>query len=273
MRWVIATDLGARSLIKEFVNVLEGKEQIIYPVSMEQLLTPDWKPIINDNIDTIFYGSTNFIERMSKLNYFPGVYGNNDMFSYENLIKHIPKEMLLNDPESAVRGTAQYIINYIKNKNFNNDDLMFFKPGNDSKIFAGSVMTIKDILQICNNIDLGILPDADKDFPLLLSIPYGISHEYRLFIVDGKIITSSEYLPNVNNGCPKIVSNFAQDVIQKWCPTDIYTLDICLSAGKPYIMEIQNFHSAGFYDCDLNLLANAIIEKFEYKKDKDMICR
>ena len=267
MRWVIATDLGARSLIKEFIDVLEKKEQLIYPVNMENLLTPDWKPCINDNIDTIFYGSTNFIDRMSKLNYFPGVYGNNDMFSYENLIKHIPKEMLLNDPDSVVMGTAYNIMEYLKNNNMQEHDVLFFKPGNDSKIFAGSVMSVKDIIRICKNIDAGIFPDADKNFPLLLSMPYGISHEYRLFVVDGKIITSSEYLPHIKNGCPSIVMDFAQKVIDTWNPTDIYTLDICLSAGKPYIMEIQNFHSAGFYDCDLDLLASAIIEKFNYKKD------
>ena len=97
--WVISNDLGARSKISDFIDAIKENKNDIFPVSLEETLTPSYVPKIDLSLPIIFYGPVNFITRMHNLKQFqPGVYGDNDLFSYKNLISNIPSEMLFNNP-------------------------------------------------------------------------------------------------------------------------------------------------------------------------------
>lgn len=70
MYWVVATDLGDRSRIQDFINVLKYKNQNLELVSLEQMLNPKYSPSFIKDENTFFYGPVNFVQRMSKFNRF-----------------------------------------------------------------------------------------------------------------------------------------------------------------------------------------------------------
>lgn len=154
----------------------------------------------------------------------------------------------------TVLGNYEVILDYVKNNK--PDDILFFKPGDDSKFIIGQVCSVKDIVKVCENIKLGNIPDTNENSPLLVGQPYGIEKEYRLFIIDGKVVTGSEYKPDISSIIPVQIIEFANMIISYWCPFPLMILDICVSNGNFYIMEIQNFHSAGFYASDLDKIIN-----------------
>lgn len=260
VQWIISTDLGNVSDITEFVDAVKACCDIVYPVSLEDVLTPSYVPDARTDLPTIFYGAVNFVNRMSEQKqYQPGVYGDNDIYSYANLTKHIPSSWLFNNPDETVSGNCHDILESIKE--YKDDMTLFFKPGDDSKFIVGSPKQVKDIKKICEFIRDGKMPDADSNSPLLLAPVYGIEKEYRLFVVNGKVVTGSEYNPGKQStDIPKKVYDFASKVIAQWNPEPVFILDVCLSAGNPYIMEIQNFHSAGHYAADKIAIVKAVDE-------------
>lgn len=258
LRWVIATELGSDSNIGLFIDAVERSGAEIFPVSLEEVLTPSYRPDIENDKPTIFYGPVNFITRMSALGYKPGVFGTPEGYSYGEMCRHLPHSMIFNNPSETLTGASKAILDIL-------DDTKdyFFKPYLDNKTINGSVKSSHDIKKFLKLVDEGVVPDAPRDSLFIVSQPYGIEAEYRLFILNGKIITGSEYRPNISKEIPEKVIDFANTVIEQWCPEPIFVLDIAVSMGNCYVMEVQNFHSSGFYDSDIDLLVKSINERFK----------
>lgn len=256
--WIVATDLGAQSNIGEFVDAIKKNNGDVHEVSLEEMLTPSYIPQVDKNRKVIFYGSVNFINWMADLDFSPGVFGDNQSYSYSNLCKNIPHGMIFNSPADSgtVHGNASDILSALESKD--EDELFFFKPGDDSKFIAGQVSTVSDIRKKCNQLINNQIPDADGNNPLLLSIPYGIEAEYRLFVVNGNIITGSKYYPNQDPEVPEAVIEYGKEVIKHWNPEPLFVLDVVISNSNYFVMEIQNFHSAGHYMADKMKLIKAV---------------
>ena len=256
--WVVAADLGARSNIKEFIESIEENNGDVYKVSLEEMLTPSYIPQIDSSRKVIFYGSVNFINRMADLNFNPGVFGSNESYSYKNLCENVPHEMIFNSPSDpyTVHGTAVDILKSLENRE--ESELFFFKPGDDSKFIAGQVASVSDIRLKCNQLLNNQIPDADGNNPLLISVPYGIESEYRLFVVNGEIVTGSKYYPNQDPEIPNEVIQYGKEVIKHWNPEPLFVLDVVVSNSNYFVMEIQNFHSAGHYMADKDKLVKSI---------------
>ena len=263
MYWIVSTDLGQHSRIMEFVKILNKLKQQVIQVSLDNALDPEWFPEIPTNEHAFFYGHVNFVARFNKKGYIPSVLGA-DIFDLDNIIKHVPSQYLLNSPENISTGCAKDILDIIRHKN--NDEMFFFKPGTDQKLFAGSAYSVSDIKRICENIKDGKIPDSTPEFPLVMGELYGIESEYRCFVINHKVVASSQYAKNheyfVSPLIPEKILEFAQKMINIWSPVDGYVLDIGLSNGNPYVVEYQGMNSAGFYDCNLKSLVQAMIEKW-----------
>lgn len=256
--WVLATDLGAQSNIGEFVDAIKKNNGDVHEVSLEEMLTPSYIPQVDNKRKVIFYGSVNFINWMADLDFNPGVFGTNQGYSYHNLCKNIPHEMIFNSPSDpyTVHGNANDILEALKDRS--DDELYFFKPGDDSKFIAGQIASVSDIRTKCNQLLNNQIPDADGNNPLLLSAPYGIESEYRLFVVDGEIVTGSKYYPNQDPEVPDEVIQYGKEVIKHWNPEPLFVLDVVVSNSNYFVMEIQNFHSAGHYMADKDKLVSSI---------------
>ena len=146
----------------------------------------------------------------------------------------------------------------------------FIRPSEDSKAFAGTIMTWdefdswrKGVLALEN--DMWIL---DGDTEITMCSLKKIYTEARFFVVDGKIITYSQYKQGDRvvysaQAVGDDVVAFAQKMVDKWQPARAFVIDIAETPLGMKVIEINCFNSAGFYDCNVGKIVEAV-EKMEF---------
>lgn len=146
----------------------------------------------------------------------------------------------------------------------------FIRPCLDTKAFTGTVMDQGeyqdwvDRIKVIDPKDLDQLHGLGLDTPVLISPPKPIQEEYRFVVVDGKVITGSLYkvkTTGIYKECtdPGII-DFAQSIADIWVPSRAFALDICLSEGELYVLEMGCVNAAGLYDCDIQKIVMAFEE-------------
>jgi hypothetical protein len=104
--------------------------------------------------------------------------------------------------------------------------------------------------------------DIDETCQVVTALPQKIHNEWRLFVVNGKVITGSQYKDRccieIVAGYPDEVCEFAEYVAAIWAPFPIFVIDVCLTDDGYKVMEIGPFNYAGVYLSDLRKLVVAI---------------
>lgn len=222
------------------------------------------------NFDFV-YGSVNILKDL--LDKISGIYFNEDNFNYKSWAKHY-KENLFNSPNESQITTVKDInmISFEDNKDY------FIRPVKDLKSFSGQVVNKKELEVFIHEIKNSKYTDLNENIEIVIAPAYKIEKEWRCFVVDGKVSTASQYK---NNGAleisrkniPEEMIAFAEDMSKVWSPEKIFTLDICLSNKKFYIVEAQCSNTSGFYDCDIEKLVYDINEVCKYEKKPSRILR
>lgn len=198
-------------------------------------------------------GSLTLAKIAAKRNWVPGSF-NNENFDYK-IWNGVYKDYCLN-----------HISVVDKLRNINKQwDKFFIRPCEDSKAFSGTIMTWdefdswrKGILAIEN--DMWIL---DGDTEVMMSPLTKIYNETRFFVVDGKLVTYSEYKSGDRvHYSHDIVSpstiEFAQSMVNMWQPSRAFVIDIADTPNGYKVIEINCFNSAGFYDCNVFKIVEAV---------------
>jgi hypothetical protein len=146
------------------------------------------------------------------------------------------------------------------------DSLVFIRPDRDLKEFAGSVIKVSDFENWSHKISHGDFA-IKKDCPIVVAEPVGIRSEWRLFVVNGRVVAGSQYKKDdklcLDNLVPEQVISFANDCISIWNPMPVFVIDIGQSASNLYIIELGCFNSAGFYAADIKTIMKAVTELVE----------
>jgi len=273
VRWVVQNNFRTdaddpnwiRKACEKFGLVYEGFKVVPFSDSI---------PRISDDMPTVFYGGTGWINKIYKSNpKLPGIFFNpQSTFDYW-IGKY--KEKALN------YGARITTFQEISKELFPDDQMFFVRPTSDQKEFSGSIMSFGDIKDWCKKIftdapDLGNLP-------IVLGEPFVLSHEWRLFIVDGKVCTGSQYrtyfVRNTSPNVPEKVIRFAEEQAAVYSPKPIFVMDICETSGNLYVIEIGCINSAGFYEASIDkivtevsnyLLRTTWQEKLVKKSDGDI---
>ena len=92
-----------------------------------------------------------------------------------------------------------------------------------------------------------------------------IAAEYRLFVVDRKVVTGSRYKLGTKVIYEPVIDapvlTLAKEIIRRFCPVDAFALDIAVCPeGRPYILEVNCINSAGLYAADTQRLVHALDE-------------
>lgn len=211
---------------------------------------------INETGLVMALGATSLMKIAKRKGWLPGSFLNEN-FHYDNW-KTSYGEHLLNY-ESVVDTFRNIAIPW---------DSFFIRPCEDTKAFNGSVFT-KEEFEIWRKDILateGVCPFADED--VVVSPLQAIYGEYRFFVVDGTIVTYSQYkLGNVVIASPHVdqyIIDFAQAMVDSWQPARAFVIDIANTPNGCKVIEINNFNSAGFYDADIAKIINAI-ENMKYE--------
>ncbi len=135
-------------------------------------------------------------------------------------------------------------------------NFLFFRPVLDSKVFTGQVFNqfewkIKQY-DLLNN---GHVTSLTKDTLIQVSTSKWIDKEIRFWVVDGKIVTGSQYrLGNRNVLDDRIDLDaiiFAQEMVDIYQLDKSFVMDVCLTDAGYKIVECGSISCAGFYKSDV----------------------
>lgn len=278
MLWVIQNNLYNEYGYKNFIEALDrlgSNYVVVKPVPFSDiLLPPDFdsmtqqiedveEPYIDTDQNIVICGAITLGKIATRRGWTPGNFLNEN-FDYKKWSEGFGHENLLN-------GNA--VVTKIKDATPIAED-MFLRPTKDTKAFTGTVMNRSEFAYWKENI-MAIEDGEDtplhKDTEIMMSYYKPILAEYRIFVVNGKIVTGSVYKQgsmgisqlNKLNAVfmpDKDVLDMAQRMIDKWQPTIAFVIDIAKTDEGLKVIEINNFNSAGFYSSDVSKIINAIEE-------------
>lgn len=216
-----------------------------------------------DRTDVIAYGGQGLIN-YGKNHGWSGVF-QNDNFAVTAWMAHYGDELLNYDS----------VVTTIEKANPKADRL-FVRPVHDTKSFSGQLMDWENFYTWKNSI-LAIPDDVFSTITgnteITIATVKQIIAEYRLFVVDGKVVTGSEYKRGNTvayyEHVPEYVLEYAKKVISMWEPDLAYCLDIAevYSDNGSYckVLEINCINGCGLYASDVYKYANALQSLMETK--------
>lgn len=257
VRWVIQNNLIAENDLQEIQNTcrdigVEFKNVKIKPFS------PKLPKIPIDEKLNIYYGSTTFMDNVLSSLPSKGLFYDRNTFSMENYINKWGKHMLNSDAMILEVYDVMY-----KDVWEDKEENVFIRPDGDGKEFDGQVMKFSEVHDyLMRHLEYeSKLHIASK---VVLGPAYNIHKEWRNYVVNGEIVTSSLYRENFklkksNTDIPQSMLDFANDRIKEYQPHDNFAIDIASTHdGTYYIIECGCLNSVGFYKCDIGKLVKSI---------------
>jgi len=262
--------------------MLETLENHDIPYSIHKVVPFEGTLIPEPKLDTknvMCIGSYS-MRHMAKANgWYPGVF---DMES-------VTHDVLMQSPWGNGNRAGRRAFNKLLNadgrvvpfKHAKFDEPMFVRPANDSKVINGKVYDPDEWClwqdHVMKAIDDGFeYLGLDENTPLVIAKPKSIKAEYRFWIHDNEIITSSLYKVGnrvmyrrdmVDDRIKTFVYSLINPIsVDYWKPpVDAYVLDVCeMEDEKLKIVEVNTLNSTGFYDADVNRLIITLNDWFTY---------
>lgn len=263
--WKFTTALDKRGIPWAPITVIPFSDELELPEGITE-------PVV-------FYGSTSLqrhvMNRPDLLK--PGVWAG-DNFDYRLHIEKYGDAMLNADAEFYPFKDVPHF-----------EGVKFIRPVHDTKAFTGQVVG-GDEFQTWKNQVLGAHIHMVADTLTMVAEPKHITTEYRFFVVNGYVITGSQYrhkgqLKSRNADDifgvyrDSLAAVFAQEQVKKWQPASAFVMDIAvinLSDQEPdtwmdaecKIIEINSFNCSGFYECDLSAIIEAVETMYKTPLDK-----
>ena len=211
----------------------------------------EFNKLMNRRKDVFVFGSVRAARLATQMEWAPGsFYGENHDFQ---IYKLFYKNNLLNY-DSLLKDIADPII-------WEPNEIKFIRPSKDSKVFNGKLYTkIKweDTIKMVKEKYLGVIPPVT----IQVTSPKKIYKEARIWIVDGKVVTSSYYKFGDNVVWTEDVEpeglEFAQSMVDVYQVAPAFVMDICLTPDGWKIVEINCVNCSGFYKGDLQKLVMAL---------------
>lgn len=209
----------------------------------------------SDRKDIFVFGSVSMTHAASNHGWVPGVFYN-DKHDMEIYMKQYGDYMLNSD------GTC---ISYIDPLPEYLPYTFFARPTRDTKVFSGQLFTT-DSWNDWKNVTLAadvVKNITDETRIFVAPLKSFIQKEIRCWVVDGKVVTISQYklgdkVIQQNYDHEQEAVDFAQRMVDIYCPSRAFVLDICLYRGEYKIVEINCINCAGFYDANMFKLIEAL---------------
>ena len=198
----------------------------------------------------IVYGSYTLALIAAKKGWTPGAFVN-DYFTHDAWVEGWGADALLN-------GDAVVCDLGALGKEMLGRTDVFLRPFEDTKSFSGMVMAREEALWWANNVVAAESPMLNSATKIVVASTRVILAEYRLFVVDRRVVTSSLYKMGTrvisNAYTPDNVLDFAQRCIEQWVPDRAFVLDIAETPEGLCIIEVNNINSSGVYAADISKL-------------------
>ncbi|MBO9203348.1 MULTISPECIES: ATP-grasp domain-containing protein [Niastella] len=217
-------------------------------------------PEFNKDKQSIFYGSTTMGQLIYKDNSLnKGFFFDSNSFSIANYFDKWGTHMLN-------FGAMVTSFNELMAKDHDADKLFFIRPDDDSKSFSGEVKKYSEIKNWYHKLKMFDNTSLSLDSKIVVSEPYHLRYEWRLWIVNKQVIAASKYREDFKlkkeRGCPQEVIQFAEQRCQEYTPHNLFVMDICETGDSYYIVECGCLNSAGFYAADIPAIVSSVTDHF-----------
>lgn len=146
------------------------------------------------------------------------------------------------------------------------DDRFFFRPLADNKNFTGGVMSVAEVMALMDKAAAqnpgGTLRRLSPNTRIIRNEIEDIYAEYRTWVVDGRVVTASQYKLGrrvlYSSEVDDEVVGYAREAAETWQPDRAFVLDVAKTAKGMKIVEINTFNSAGFYAGDVYRIFEAV---------------
>jgi hypothetical protein len=207
---------------------------------------------IDDLHENIYYGSTTMMDRVYRdFNQPLGLFYDYETFSMENYLQKWGNYMLSSEAEFMS-------FKEVSELKLPSDQQLFIRPDADSKAFAGTVLKFGEIQDWYKQLTKDDVYGLGPETKIMIGPAYHIEKEWRNYIVNGKVVTSSTYLKDFrlyksNTDIPAEMIAFVEERCKTYTPHDVFAMDIakCSGENEYYIIECGCMNSVGFYAADI----------------------
>lgn len=267
MHWVLQENMFREN---EWDNLVSTLERFEIPYSVHKVIPfiGEIIPVVEPKHEhVVCFGSYSLRHSAKKFGWTPGIF---DLFDQNFMLqKYHWGELMLNSDSQVVPF-----------KHARLDEPSFVRPIDDSKYFAGAVFDPEEFNEWVHKVTvLGEDYGNSLTGETLVQIcsPKKIYAEYRFWVVDGEIITSSLYKRGsrvvYDSHVDEHVHDFVEEVLcikqqtnmlenlkplQGWLPARAFVIDVCETPDGMKIVEINTINSAGFYAGNVTNLVLAI---------------
>lgn len=256
INWILQSNLTKPKVIEAIKLALTNSDETFQEITMVPF-SYDPPEVKYPNAFNIVYGSSTLMLNAYKdKNLKRGLFYDPLKFSMSNYVNQWKTNLLNHDGQLIELGE-------IKNLNSKANQKWFIRPNDDEKGFSGALIEFEKLNKWIADIAEYKLPDINPKSKAWISTPKNIKKEWRLFVVDDKIISSSRYMKNgelnidsTDNPTPMI--NFTLDRIKEYRLNDVYVMDIAETENEYKIIECNCFNGTGFYDHDIGEIVSAI---------------
>lgn len=257
IQWIVQKNLTHENVLSDLKQSCSNIG--VDYVEVEVIPFSNELPIFPNDKKSIFYGSTTFnnlIYKDDTLN--KGLFFNEN-FSMENYFDKYGEYML---NYGAKVTTFKDLIKM----NYEPEKILFVRPNDDTKSFDGNVVTFKDIEEWYKKLSVFDNTNLNLDTKIIVGEPFNITTEWRLWIVNKKVVAASKYREyfklKKEDGCPDEVIEFAEQRCKEYTPHDIFVMDICLCGDEYYIIECGCLNAAGFYKANIQNIILTVTDYF-----------
>jgi len=261
----MASDPDVKWLLEP--DVFEGEEQPII-VALEKLgfeyeavkfgtSYEDYLKSFKDTDCVVFHGSLQFgrlLQRESK--WIPGVYCNLPKFEctyyYPRLGRFLLNEDYVMLPFGDLNRRKEWLFETFGDAEF------FVRPSSGFKTFTGKVVTSKEWDE---DIRLLGFYDIPTEAIVIAAPYYEIVKEWRLLVVDNRVVTASLYKSKERPAPPEEVLEYGQQVLDEsdYNPDPVWVLDVCQIANGGFrVVEGGSFSCCGLYNCDPEVIVKEV---------------
>ncbi|MFZ6681682.1 ATP-grasp domain-containing protein [Undibacterium sp. Tian12W] len=250
MHWVIQRSIFKPGNYDLLIQALDSLEVVYTSVTIKPG-TYDLEPAVKLTGKVYVCGAIKLAKIANERGWLPGSLLNEN-FNFNVWQQHLGSELLnhaVGTGKLADIDTARY-------KQF------FIRPMEDNKAFDGTVIDNEMLADWRSDPEKSNLLELD----VMVSPVKDIYREYRLFVVNGRVVTGSLYKmagrPQVSADLDDEVLAYAQTVVSKWTPAQAFVMDVCLSEDGYKVIEFNNINSSGFYASDVLKYVDAIQQAF-----------
>lgn len=253
MHWVLQNNLFHE---QGMVDLKEYLERHTIPFSEHKVIpfVGDLEPDIDITGPVMCMGSYSMWRVAVKKRWKPGVFLLDT--DYWELIDHWRKAVLNDDAIFEDFGQAEPPC-----------DPFFTRPTSDSKFYAGQVMTIAEFKEW--QIKVVALGEDDGSglrggTPIMMCTPKEIWAEYRVWIVDKRIVTACRYKLGSRVAHSELdvhpgVMTFVNLMLLIWSPYErAFVMDVADTPEGLRVIELNTFNAAGLYKADVGKIVDAI---------------